>query len=69
MTTYLFHDETFLINNLQKTSYNYIFGFFVKKWIALCAGAAAAAQIGEVVAVQVIPRPHEDLQKLGTWLA
>ncbi len=25
------------------------------------AGASAAARIGEVVAVQVIPRPHEDL--------
>ena len=25
------------------------------------AGAAAASRIGEVVAVQVIPRPHEDL--------
>lgn len=26
------------------------------------AGAAAAARIGEVVAVHVIPRPHEDLE-------
>ncbi|MCA9246411.1 MAG: BMC domain-containing protein [Planctomycetales bacterium] len=25
------------------------------------AGAAAASRIGEVVAVQVIPRPHDDL--------
>jgi ethanolamine utilization protein EutM len=25
------------------------------------AGAAAAGRIGEVVSVQVIPRPHEDL--------
>lgn len=25
------------------------------------AGAAAAGRVGEVVAVQVIPRPHEDL--------
>ncbi len=25
------------------------------------AGAAAASRIGEVVSVQVIPRPHEDL--------
>ena len=25
------------------------------------AGAAAASRIGEVVAVQVIPRPHEDI--------
>ncbi|HEY4311688.1 MAG TPA: BMC domain-containing protein [Pirellulales bacterium] len=26
------------------------------------AGAAAAGRIGEVVSVQVIPRPHEDLR-------
>lgn len=25
------------------------------------AGAAAAGRVGEVIAVQVIPRPHEDL--------
>ena len=28
------------------------------------AGAAAAARIGEVVAVHVIPRPHEDLESV-----
>ena len=28
---------------------------------AVDAGAAAAGRIGEVVSVQVIPRPHEDL--------
>jgi ethanolamine utilization protein EutM len=28
---------------------------------AIDAGAAAAGRIGEVVAVQVIPRPHDDL--------
>lgn len=28
------------------------------------AGAAAAGRVGEVVAVQVIPRPHEDLGKV-----
>ena len=27
------------------------------------AGAAAAGRIGEVVSVQVIPRPHEDLDR------
>jgi ethanolamine utilization protein EutM len=27
------------------------------------AGAAAAARIGEVVSVHVIPRPHEDLEQ------
>ena len=28
------------------------------------AGAAAAGRVGEVVSVQVIPRPHEDLPKV-----
>jgi len=28
------------------------------------AGAAAAGRIGEVVSVQVIPRPHDDLTKV-----
>jgi ethanolamine utilization protein EutM len=28
---------------------------------AIDAGAAAAGRVGEVVAVQVIPRPHEDI--------
>ena len=32
------------------------------------AGAAAAAQVGTVIAVQVIPRPHDDLGILGKWL-
>lgn len=35
---------------------------------AIEAGATAAAAIGEVIAVHVIPRPHEDLQKLGKFL-
>jgi ethanolamine utilization protein EutM len=32
------------------------------------AGAAAAAQVGSVISVQVIPRPHDDLGILGKWL-
>jgi len=32
------------------------------------AGAAAAAEVGTVVSVQVIPRPHEGLSILGKWL-
>jgi ethanolamine utilization protein EutM len=32
------------------------------------AGSAAAAQVGEVVSVQVIPRPHDGLSGLGKWL-
>jgi ethanolamine utilization protein EutM len=35
---------------------------------AVEAGADAAGAIGEVVAVQVIPRPHDDLSKLGSWI-
>jgi len=35
---------------------------------AVDAGADAAGQIGEVVAVQVIPRPHDDLGKLGNFI-
>ncbi len=35
---------------------------------AVEAGATAASTIGEVVAVHVIPRPHEDLVKLGKFL-
>lgn len=35
---------------------------------AVEAGATAAAAIGEVVAVHVIPRPHEELALLGKFL-
>ncbi len=35
---------------------------------AVEAGATAASTIGEVVAVHVIPRPHDDLHKLGKFL-
>lgn len=28
------------------------------------AGAEAASQVGEVVSIQVIPRPHDDLSEL-----
>ena len=31
---------------------------------AIDAGAAAAGRVGEVVSVQVIARPHEDLEKI-----
>lgn len=36
---------------------------------AVDAGAEAASRIGEVLAVQVIPRPHEDLGHLGSYIA
>ena len=35
---------------------------------ALDAGAEAAAKIGEVVSIQVIPSPHEELGLLGPWI-
>ncbi|MCC6231416.1 MAG: BMC domain-containing protein [Verrucomicrobiales bacterium] len=35
---------------------------------AVDAGAAAAASVGQVVCVQVIPRPHDGLSALGKWL-
>ena len=31
------------------------------------AGAEAARRVGEVVSVQVLPRPHDDLGKLGKY--
>ena len=40
----------------------------LKKLAATDAGAAAAAQVGTVVSVQVIPRPHDGLSGLGKWL-
>lgn len=35
---------------------------------AIEAGAEAAKRIGEVISVQVIPRPHDDLGQLGSWI-
>ena len=35
---------------------------------AVEAGAMAASEIGEVIAVHVIPRPHDDLAGLGKFL-
>jgi len=36
---------------------------------ALDAGAEASSRVGEVVSMQVIPRPHDDLGKLGSWVS
>lgn len=36
---------------------------------AIDAGADAAKRVGDVVAIQVIPRPHDDLPNLGKFLA
>ena len=32
------------------------------------AGVEAAARVGEVVSVQVLPRPHDSLSALGEWV-
>ena len=57
----------------EKVGSGFVTGFFAGDVAAVKAavdaGAAAAAQVGEVVAVQVIPRPHDDLEALGPWLA
>jgi ethanolamine utilization protein EutM len=56
----------------DKIGSGYVTGFFrgdvaaVKA--ATDAGASAAAQIGQVISVQVIPRPHDGLSVLGRWL-
>ena len=36
---------------------------------AVEAGAEAGKRIGEIISVQVIPRPHDELAGLGKWLA
>ena len=60
------------ITGWEKVGSGYVTGFFrgdvaaVKA--ATDAGAAAAAQVGQVISVQVIPRPHEGLAGLGKWL-
>ena len=37
----------------------------IEEW--LLANGEVTVQ-GEVVAVQVIPRPHDDISKLGSWV-
>ena len=39
-------------------------GFIGAVKSATDAGAAAANQVGEVVSVHVIPRPHSDVEKI-----
>lgn len=57
----------------EKVGSGYVTAFFrgdvaaVKS--ATDSAAAAASQIGEVISVQVIPRPHEELVGLGSWLS
>ena len=60
------------LSGWEKIGSGYVTAFFrgdvASVKAATDAGAAAAAQVGSVVAVQVIPRPHEGLPGLGKWL-
>ena len=57
----------------EKIGSGLVCGFFTGDVAAVKAGveagADAASQIGEVHSIQVIPRPHEDLSKLGDWIS
>lgn len=56
----------------EKIGSGYVTAFFrgdvASVKAATDAAASAAAQIGTVVSVQVIPRPHDGLSVLGRWL-
>lgn len=56
----------------QKVGSGLVAGMFVgdvaSVKAAVDAGAEAAGRVGEVVAVQVIARPHDDLAKLGSFV-
>lgn len=59
------------VTGWEKVGSGYVTIFFRGEVAAVKAatdsGAAAAAQIGSVVSVQVIPRPHDGLTVLGKW--
>ena len=56
----------------EKVGSGYVTAFFrgavASVKAATDAGAAAASQVGQIVTVQVIPRPHDGLSGLGRWL-
>jgi len=56
----------------EKIGSGLVTGFFTGDVAAVKAGldaaASAASSLGQVSSVQVIPRPHDDLSKLGAWL-
>ena len=56
----------------EKIGSGYVTAFFrgdvASVKAATDAGASAASQVGSVVSVQVIPRPHDSLAGLGKWL-
>jgi ethanolamine utilization protein EutM len=56
----------------ERIGSGYVSAFFRGDVAAVKAGvdaaAAAAAQVGEVISVHVIPRPHDDLVGLGKFI-
>ena len=56
----------------EKVGSGYVTAFFkgdvASVKAAVDAGAAAASQVGQIVSLQVIPRPHDGLAGLGKWL-
>ena len=59
------------ITGWEKVGSGYVTVFFRGDVAAVKAATdsgAAAAQVGSVVSVQVIPRPHDGLSGLGKWL-
>ena len=60
------------MNGWEKIGRGIVTGFFTGDVAAVKAaveaGADAAGSVGEVLSVQVIPRPHDDLGKLGIWI-
>ena len=57
----------------EKIGSGLVTGFFNGDVAAVKAGldaaAAAGSKLGTVSSVQVIPRPHDDLSKLGSWIS
>lgn len=57
----------------EKIGSGLVSGFFAGDVAAVKAGldaaASAASTLGSVSSVQVIPRPHDDLSKFGSWIA
>ena len=60
------------ITGWEKVGSGYVTVFFRGDVAAVKAatdsGGAAASQVGSVISVQVIPRPHDGLSGLGKWL-
>jgi ethanolamine utilization protein EutM len=57
----------------EKIGSGLVTGFFAGDVAAVKAGldaaASAASTLGSVSSVQVIPRPHDELSKFGSWIA